>query len=232
MKVAIMQPYFFPYLGYFQLMAAVDVFIVYDNIQYTKKGWINRNRLLRNGEAAVFSLPLQNASDFLEIRERSIAADFKPEKLLNKFAGAYRHAPGFASVFPLIDEIVRYEEANLFRFLYHSIRRTCEYLDIRTQLRISSEMDVDHGLTKQEKVLAICRAAGAATYVNSIGGVDLYSSAEFRKWDVDLKFLRSAPFEYGQFDHDFTPLLSIVDVLMFNPIETVRARLSSGYELI
>jgi hypothetical protein len=232
MKVAIMQPYFLPYLGYFQLISAVDVFIVYDNIQYTKKGWINRNRLLRNGEAAVFSLPLQNASDFLQIRERSIAADFKPEKLLNKFAGVYRHAPSFAGVFPLIEEIVRYEEANLFRFLYHSIRRTCEYLDIRTQLRISSEMDLDHGLTKQEKVLAICRAAGAASYVNSIGGVDLYSSAEFQNSGVELKFLRSTPFEYVQFDHDFMPLLSIVDVLMFNPIETVRARVSSGYELI
>ena len=227
-----MQPYFLPYIGYFQLISAVDVFIVYDNIQYAKKGWINRNRMLLNGAPVVFSLPLQGASGALQIRERRIAADFTAGKLLDRFTGAYRQAPHFADVFPLVEEIVRCREVNLFRYLYHSICTTCRHLGIGTPLRISSEMDVDHGLAKQERVLAISRGAGAATYVNPIGGVELYSKAEFREAGIDLKFLRSTPFEYRQFGHACVPWLSILDVLMFNPIETVRARVADGYELI
>ena len=95
MKLAIMQPYFLPYIGYFQLIAAVDQFIVYDNIKYTKKGWINRNRLLQNGTDTVFSIPLSKDSDALDIRERQIAADFRRDKLLKQIAEAYRKAPYF-----------------------------------------------------------------------------------------------------------------------------------------
>ena len=180
MKAAIMQPYFWPYLGYFQLIAAVDVFIVYDNIEYTKTGWINRNRLCRNGEAATFSLPLKKASDFLHVRERELAADFKPEKLLNQIKGAYRGAPCYAETLPLIENVVRYKESNLFRFLHNSIRETCGYLGIATDVRISSAIMIDHGLKKQDKVLALCRAVGASTYINLSGGVNLYSRDEFQ----------------------------------------------------
>ena len=124
MKVAVMQPYFFPYIGYFQLIAAVELFIVYDNIKYTKKGWINRNRILQNGKDVIFSLPLKNASDHLDVRERYLAADFNREKLLNQIKGAYRSAPYFAPTLALIETIMRYDDANLFRFLHHSIIST------------------------------------------------------------------------------------------------------------
>lgn len=93
MKLSIMQPYFLPYSGYFQLIAASDLFVVYDNIKYTKKGWINRNRFLRDGKAVPFSLPLKHAPDSLEIRERELTANFNPGKLLNQFRAAYRQAP-------------------------------------------------------------------------------------------------------------------------------------------
>src|SRR5262245_23898499 len=96
-RAAIMQPYLLPYIGYFQLISAVDVFVVYDNIQYTKKGWINRNRLLRSGEPALFSLPLKSDSDVLDIRERELATDFDPGRLMRQFEGAYRRAPQFAT---------------------------------------------------------------------------------------------------------------------------------------
>lgn len=227
-----MQPYFLPYLGYFQLISAVDTFIVYDNIQYTKKGWINRNRMLRNGEAVLFSLPLQGASDFLDIRERNLAAGFVPDELLNRFTGAYRRAPNFTSVFPILEDILRHEDTNLFRFLHQSISKLCDYLRIGTPIRISSDIAIDHNLTKQDKILAVCRATGATTYVNSIGGVDLYSPADFRASETDLKFLDSKPCEYAQFGHSFVPSLSIIDVLMFNPAEKVRAWVSGGYQLI
>ena len=135
-----MQPYFFPYLAYFQLVAAVDLLIVYDNVKYTKKGWINRNRILQNGKATTFSLPLKGASDGLEIGQRELAADFRRVKLLNRFKGAYERAPYFAQAVPLIERIVCHEDSNLFQFLYHSIFIICKYLDISTELRISSSI--------------------------------------------------------------------------------------------
>ena len=172
MKIGIMQPYFFPYIGYFHLIKAVDVFIVYDNIQYTKKGWINRNRMLQNGKDVMFSLPLKKGSDYLDVRERELAVDFNRDKLLNQFKGAYARAPYFAQTFPLVEQIVRYEEANLFRFLHYSILKICEHLGITTEIRVSSDIAINHDLKNQDKVLALCEAVGANTYLNPIGGVE------------------------------------------------------------
>jgi WbqC-like protein family len=232
MKLAIMQPYFLPYLGYFQLIAAVDEFIVYDNIKYVKSGWINRNRLCRGGEAAVFSLPLKAASDSLNVCERELAADFRRDKLLNQFRGAYQRAPEFARIFPLLERLIGFEDNNLFRYLDHSIRGVCRHLGIETAIRVSSAVRVDHSLKGQGKVLALCRETGAGTYVNAIGGVDLYSAQEFRNQGVELKFIRMKPLEYPQFGSPFVPALSMVDVLMFNSLETVRRLVSDHYELI
>ena len=155
MRVGIMQPYFLPYIGYFQLINSVDLFVVYDNIQYTKKGWINRNRMLQNGKDVMFSLPLKKDSDYLEICQRDLAVDFNRDKLLNQFKGAYQRAPYFAQVFPLIEELVRYKNLNLFHFLHHSIVRICEHLGITTEIRISSDIAIDHSLKNQDKVIAL-----------------------------------------------------------------------------
>ena len=227
-----MQPYFFPYIGYFQLISAVDMFIVYDNIKYTKKGWINRNRMLQNGRDVMFSLPLKSDSDNLDVCERELAADFNRDKLLNQFNGAYRRAPYFAQTFPLVEQIVRYEDTNLFRYLHHSIVRTCEHLGIATEIRISSGIAINHDLKNQDKVLALCAAVGARTYVNAIGGVELYSKESFQKKGIELKFIQSKPFEYPQFDKEFVPWLSIIDVMMFNPRDTIQTCISTNYELI
>lgn len=232
MKAAIMQPYFFPYIGYFQLITAVDLFIVYDNIKYTKKGWINRNRMLQNGKDVMFSLPLKNDSDYMDVCDRELAADFNRDKLLSQFKGAYRRAPYFAQTFPLDEQVVQYEDTNLFRFLHHSIVKTCEHLGITTEIRISSDIAIDHDLKNQDKVLALCEAVGASTYVNAIGGMELYSKETFREKGTDLKFLQSKPFEYTQFGDAFVPWLSIIDVMMFNPLDTIRTCLSTNYELI
>lgn len=232
MKMAIMQPYFMPYLGYFQLIAAVDLFVIYDNIQYTKSGWINRNRIYGNGEAVTISLPLKSASDYLDVRERELAADFRPEKLLNKIRGTYLKAPYFGQTFPLVETIMRCEETNLFRFLEHCIRRTCDHVGVTTEIKISSSIPIDHGLKKQDKVLAFCEALGASAYVNAIGGLELYRAEEFHDRGVDLKFIRMKPFEYAQFGEAFVPMLSIIDVMMFNSIPDIRSSISGGYELI
>ncbi len=232
MKLGIMQPYFLPYIGYFQLLASVDQFIVYDNIKYTKKGWINRNRMLLNGTDAMFSLPLKKSSDSLDVVERELAADFDRTKLLNQFKGAYGCAPQFEQTYSVLEQIVRYKDANLFRYIHHSIVRLCEHLGIKTEIRISSEIAIDHELKGQDKVLALCKAAGAATYINTIGGVELYAKDDFRIQGIDLQFIKARPFEYAQLGAPFVPWLSIVDVLMFNPLNTVRACINENYELI
>jgi hypothetical protein len=222
MKLAIMQPYFFPYIGYFQLIAAVETFVVYDNVKYTKKGWINRNRLLRNGEQTVFSLPLKRASDFLDVRDRSLAPDFDRRKLLNAIDGAYQRAPFFDETFRLISDVVLFEDQNLFRFLHNCLNRTCEHLSIGTKIVVSSDVAIDHTLRGQEKVIALCEALGATTYLNPMGGLDLYSTEAFASRGIVLKFLRSTPFEYSQFGRTFVPWLSIIDVMMFNQPDVVE----------
>jgi hypothetical protein len=226
MKLAIMQPYFFPYIGYFQLIAAVDMFVVYDNIKYTKKGWINRNRMLLNGKDVMFSLPLKSDSDYLDVCKRELASDFNRDKLLNQFNGAYRRAPYFAETYSLVEQIVRHEDMNLFRYLHNSIVKTCAYLGIATEIRISSGIVIDHDLKNQDRVLAICGAVGANTYVNPIGGVELYSKETFREKGIELKFIQSKPFEYPQFGGVFVPWLSIIDVMMFNSVEDIQLQLS------
>lgn len=232
MRVAIMQPYFLPYIGYFQLIAAVDMFIVYDNIKYTKKGWINRNRMLRNGKDAVFSLPLKSDSDVLDISERELAASFDRGKLLNQFKEAYRRAPFFSEVFPLIECIVRHEETNLFRYLQNSIVRVCQYLGIDTEIRVSSDFAVDRALKNQERVLAICEAVGAKTYINAAGGMDLYSKDVFRSRGIDLKFIRTKLFSYPQFAEPFVPWLSIADGMMFNSPDVLLKLVNLERELV
>ena len=231
MKLAIMQPYFLPYICYFQLIAAVDQFVVYDNIKYTKKGWINRNRMLQNGKDVVFSLPLKNDSDSLDVCERELAADFNRDKLLNQIIGAYRRAAYFEQTFPLIEQIVRFGDANLFRYLHHSIVSVCAHLGLNTEIGMSSEIDIDHELKGQDKVLALCQALGAETYINAIGGMDLYDRDVFRAQGVAIKFIRSEPFEYAQFGALFVPWLSMLDVMMFNAPEQINSVIRGGYEL-
>lgn len=227
-----MQPYFFPYIGYFQLIAASDVFVIYDNIKYTKKGWINRNRILVDDTDAMLSVPLQKASDALDVRERYLAMEYNPEKLLSQIKGAYFRAPFFSLVFPLLERIFRTDERNLFGYLYASVLEVCKYLGIQTEVRISSSITVDHSLRGEGKVLAICNALGAHAYLNTVGGVDLYSKEIFSGRGVNLQFIKTTPFEYTQFGAPFVPWLSIIDVLMFNSPEIVREYISTNYELI
>jgi WbqC-like protein family len=232
MKTAIMQPYFFPYIGYFQLIASVDLFVVYDNIKYTKRGWINRNRVLLNGKDVMLSLPLKGGSDNLDVREKTLATDFRSDHLLNQLCGTYRNAPHFKQTFPLIERILRQKERNLFNFLHTSITLVCQHLEIATKIKISSDISIDHDAKKQNKVLAICRALGTDTYVNAIGGIDLYSQTDFLAAGINLQFARSKPFVYPQFGGEFVPCLSIIDVMMFNPLSTIKECVHTNYDLI
>jgi WbqC-like protein family len=232
MKVAIMQPYFFPYIGYFQLIASVDLFVIYDNIKYTKKGWINRNRFLRNGADCVFTVPLRKDSDSLDVRDRAIANDFDRGKLVNQLREAYHRAPHFQLAFPVVEKTIMAPHDNLFEYVHGSVTEVCRYLGIGTRIVPSSTLAIDLALKAQDKVLALCKAAGASAYVNAIGGQELYSREAFREASVELKFLKTNPIEYLQFGDPFVPWLSIIDVMMFNPVAKIREFLESRYALI
>lgn len=232
MKLAIMQPYFLPYIGYFQLMAAADLFVVYDRIKYTKKGWINRNRLLLNGKDAMFSVPLKKDSDSLDVVERDLASTFDRRQLLSELSGAYRHAPQFKPTFALLERIVLHPDDNLFRYIFHSIVTVCEHLGIETAIRVSSTVPSDSDLRGQDKVLSICDAVGADCYINPIGGTKLYEVRDFDARGIALRFLKPRPFEYRQFGAEFVPWLSIVDCLMFNQVEVICDCLKHNYDLV
>jgi hypothetical protein len=232
MKLAIMQPYFLPYIGYFQLIAAVDLFVLYDRIKYTKKGWINRNRMLVNGSDAMFSLPLKRDSDSLDVVERDIASDFIPDKLCQQIRGSYQRAPFFDATFPLVEKILQYRDPNLFRFIHHSLTTLCRHLGITTDIRVSSGIPIPDGLKAQDKVLAICKAVGASTYINAIGGTELYAPQDFAQQGISLQFIRSRPLTYPQFGNPFVPCLSILDVLMFNPVDSVGQQIHTQFDLV
>ncbi|CAN1567120.1 PIN_SSO1118-like domain containing protein [Spirosomataceae bacterium] len=223
-KVAVMQPYFLPYIGYFQLINAVDEFIVYDNIQFSKKGWFHRNRFLLNGTDEYFTLPLKKDSDYLNVDQRFLSGQWpsEREKTLRKFKENYRKAPFFESVFPLIEEIFNFQGDNLFAFILNSLKRTCNRLDIRTSFVISSGLDIDHALKGQSKVIALCKSTRATHYVNPIGGLELYNRLEFENGGLDLSFIKSRPIEYPQFNNNFVPWLSVLDLLMFNSVDQIK----------
>lgn len=228
-----MQPYFFPYIGYFQLMAAVDTFVVYDNIEYTKKGWINRNRILINGLDAFISVPIKKDSDYLQIKDRWLANSWPKDriKMLNRITDAYRKAPQFSEVFPLIEDCLVQQENNLFRFLFQILEKIKSFLKIETSFLISSEIPINHNLKADQKVISLSQAVGADEYINPIGGLKLYDKKQFKEKGIELYFVKTGQIVYQQFDHDFTPHLSIIDVMMFNSPSAIKKMLNE-YQLV
>lgn len=216
MKVAIMQPYFLPYIGYFQLMNLVDEFVVYDNVEYTKKGWINRNRILLNGKVDYLTLPLQKDSDYRSIVERNLAPIWPQErvKVLNRIKQAYSKTPGFEETLPLLQSCMEYGDLNLFYFILNSIELIKNHLGIKTKIIISSQVEANHTLKAELRVIDICSSLGAEEYINPIGGIQLYSESNFSDSGIRLKFLQARNVWYNQGVDNFFPFLSIIDLLM------------------
>lgn len=232
MKVGIMQPYFLPYVGYFQLMQYCDVFVIYDDIKYTKKGWINRNRMLVDGSAKMFTLPLQHDSDYLDVRDRTIAPIFNPEKMMNQFAQSYRRAPHWKESSELIQRILCYPSRNLFEFNANSLTELAEYLNITTSVIVSSELGLDRGLRGQDRVIATCEVLNATDYVNPIGGLELYQTTKFRCHGINLTFLRTEFPRYDQLQSHFVKDLSIIDVLMFVDRKRLLSGLLTAFQIV
>lgn len=221
-----MQPYLFPYIGYFQLLAAVDRFVVYDDVTFIKQGWINRNRMLINGDASFFTVPIAHKSSAVAIRQTTIseAADHRRwvEKLLKSFDNAYRRAPEFAATFPILERVLTKATSSVAALALDSITAVAERLDIGTEIVTTSSVYDNAHLHGEDRVLAICKAEKATRYVNVTGGRELYLRERFRSEGIELRFIESKPIEYPQFGAPFVPWLSIIDVLMFNPVDRVR----------
>lgn len=228
-----MQPYLFPYLGYFQLINAVDKIVIYDNIEYTRKGWINRNRILLDGKDKFFTIPVKKDSDFLNIRERYLAdnSEINIRKILAQISNSYRKAPFFKEIYPVLERLFLSGKKNLFDYVFNTISEICTLLEIKTELIISSELNMDHDLKAEQKVLEINRILDSDIYINPIGGTELYDKENFKNKGVELLFIRSKPIRYDQSGNEFTECLSIIDLLMFNDLNKVKSLLNE-YELV
>ena len=224
-----MQPYFMPYIGYWQLMAAVDTYVVYDDVNYIKGGWVSRNNILLNGQKHMFTITLNGASPNKLFNEISIKDDFK--KFSRVIESAYRKAPYYAEINALLDKIYNYEDKSLGAFMLNSFQVVLDYLEIDTKLVLSSMIEKDNDLRGKDKVKHICHLLGADTYYNAIGGQELYDKEDFKADGIDLYFVKTELSPYPQLKNDFVPGLSMIDVLMFNdPIEVKQ--LLTNYKLV
>ncbi|MBO0936925.1 WbqC family protein [Fibrella sp. HMF5335] len=223
MTLAIMQPYFLPYIGYMQLLNAVDTFVFYDDVAFINRGWVNRNRLLANGRELLFTIPLKDASQNRLINEIALSDEPKwRDKLLRTIEQSYRKAPQYAEVMPMAERIIRFQASNqsnvsIAEYCYHSFSELTAYLGITTRLVASSSIYENSHLKAQERILDICRQEGAERYINPIGGVELYKPEPFAQLGCELRFIQSKSVPYPQLGTtEFVPWLSILDILMNN----------------
>ena len=229
MKLGIMQPYFMPYIGYWQLMAAVDTYVVYDDVNYIKGGWVSRNNILLNGQKHMFTITLNGASPNKLFNEITIKDDFK--KFSRLLESAYRKAPYYNDVIRLFDLIYNYNDKSLGAFMMNSFQVILDYLGIKTQLILSSSLNKDNNLRGKDKVKNICQLLGADTYYNAIGGMELYDKEDFKNAGIELFFLKSELCQYTQFNNEFVTGLSMIDILMFNSPTEVNKMLNI-YQLV
>ena len=227
-----MQPYFMPYIGYFQLINAVDKFIVYDDVNYINKGWINRNNILVNGKVHSFTIPLKEASQNKLINEIYLSEETRWRiNFLKTLEQNYKKAPFFTIVFPVVEKIINYNCNKIVELIVYSLQTLMTYLKIKTELVTSSSIYNVADYKGQERILAICKKENSNHYINPIGGQDIYTKDLFDTRGVRLNFLKTNPVSYLQYKNEFIPWLSMIDVMMFNSPEQIQSYLNN-YQLI
>ena len=218
-----MQPYFIPYIGYWQLLNTVDKYVIYDDVNFIKGGWINRNKILVNNTPRYFNIPMIGASPNKLINEVKVNNDYRIiNKNLRVIEAAYAKAPYFNTVFPIMEKILFCGKEDIASYIVCSLELICKYLGIETDLVLSSDLTKNNGLKGQEKVLEICQLLNATDYYNAIGGKELYSFEEFEKRNIKLHFLKRNEIKYQQYGDEFSPDLSIIDVMMFNSVGEIK----------
>ena len=238
MKLAIMQPYFMPYLGYFQAISAVDKYILYDKVNFIKRGWINRNQIfVQNLGKEYITIPLKTKSSNLLISDVIIDNSLQwRKKILNLIYYNYKRAISFEEVYPLLTDIINTNVDTISEYNYLTLSSVCNFLDMKTQIEISGFDDYNEienylktlgdEIRKNERIFSICKQQGADIYINAIGGQELYSKEEFKENGIDLYFIKMDDIKYKQFSDEFVPYLSIIDVLMHNGKEGTKELLN------
>ncbi len=227
-----MQPYLFPYIGYYQLINAVDKFIVYDDVAFIKQGWINRNNILLNNQKYLFFAPVKAISSFKIISETEI--DYKFDwirKTVLTFEQAYKKAPFYKEVMPVIESVFLSKKETISQLAIESLIQVSNYLGIKTEIQKTSSVYNNQILKGKDRVIDICKIEKAKVYVNPIGGQELYQREDFLANEIRLNFIKTNLIEYKQYNNEFIPWLSMIDVLMFNSKEEINIMLNQ-YELI
>ena len=227
MKIGIMQPYFFPYIGYFQLLNMVDKYVVFDTAQFSNNKWGYRNQILINGAPGYFRVKILKASQNKGFHEIKLSDDIEAKKKnIYALECSYRKAPYFSEVMPMLEQFLIADYDNLAEYNVASNRLVCNYLGIKTEILLFSELDCDKALTRQFRIFDVCKVLGGNEYINSIGGTQLYDYEEFRENGIELAFLKADDIVYPQFGGEFVPNLSIIDVMMFNSVTEIQDMLN------
>ena len=227
-----MQPYFYPYLGYFHLANAVDILVLTDNYKFTKQSWINRNRILSEKRIEYLSIPLMKSPDTSRIDEKRIAQDFKPKDLRNKLYNSYHLSSNFEGLCEVLNLENFLPGSNLFEVLESSLKTTLNYLGIQTKILRTSDFQFPEDFKGTDKILQICSELNASEYSNLSGGKGLYSFADFSSAGVKLSFVNSKFTEYNQNGESFTSGLSIIDVIACNLEEVSLQSQLASFELV
>ena len=252
MIIAGNQSYYFPFLGYFQLINAVDRFTLYDNLDFSENRWVHHNRIkLRNGNIFTLSVPLINRTSSTLISDLTI---FDAEgnrnwrrKTCKTIYDNYLRAPMFRRVFPLLEALINYPVQSVSALNTNSLVEICRYLNIDTTIQSGPDIYADIELRlsdskymeseypdiakKDARIIEICRHEGADTLYNSMGGVGLYKKEIFLNYGIRVRFLKRKEITYRQPGDGFIPDLSIIDVLMYNDVPTISGMLED-YDLI
>jgi hypothetical protein len=233
-KVAIMQPYFFPYIGYFQLMNAADVFVLFDDVKYIHRGWINRNRVLKPKDSWQYiGVPLEKHSSKALIKDVYIHSSIEwKRKILSQLHHYKKIAPFFYKTIKFVEETLNsFQGGNIVELNYHIIKSVTDYIGINIKLLISSECEFDYSDVHNsgDWALSIAKQLNASLYINPIAGKELFDNQKYNDFDVELAFLSPYNIEYNQ-NGQFEPWLSIIDVLMFNDFDQV-SKLMTEYKI-
>ncbi|MGQ4604352.1 WbqC family protein [Aeromonas veronii] len=222
--IAVMQPYIFPYLGYYQLVNMADIFILYDDVNFIKGGYINRNNILVDGAAQRFTLPVPGASSNKKICELSFSPDTK--KILKTISQAYSKAPFYSDVYPLIEMVLRTDERSIAVVCQEGIKSVFDYLGDDKKIIKSTDLAYDRGASPADRLIEMTKLFDDSVYVNSIGGQALYDKEYFEARSVELKFMKMKSVQYSQGEGEFIPNLSMIDVLMWCEPKIIKKLLS------
>lgn len=217
MRVAITQPYLFPYIAWYQVINACDAFVISDDVQYTRSGYINRNQILMNGRPLRFGVPLRGASHTEVIGERRIHDWGWARELLRGMRHAYRGAPHFDEVYPMIEGILAEPVDLLIDLLERAIVVTARHLGLGQRIVRASSVQARVGLRKADRVLATAKALGARCYLqrDTEAARQMYRHEFFLAEGIVLKFVRVGLLPYAQRGvKEFLPGLSLIDFLM------------------